>query len=90
MSDIPPGSVPGRLHEEGVMNRLLLFAVASGVIGCGDSTAPPAGKPPDPVIRVKEAVGGGVGPVGAGRAREYEGPASQAPTWAKPGVPPAK
>ena len=37
----------------------------------------------DPNIKATDSVGGGVGPIGGGRTREYERPASQAPDWAK-------
>lgn len=40
-------------------------------------------RPADPHIKVKDNIGGGVGPVGGGCGREYEGPASQAPKWVK-------
>lgn len=69
------------------MRGLIVFVITMGMAGCGDSpssaskTAPQSG---EPHIRVKDTVGGGVGPVGGGRSREYEGPASQAPDWAKP------
>ena len=65
------------------MRRLFVLA-ALAAAGCGDKSAPSAPTPADPSIRTKEAIGGGVGPVGGGRSREYEGPASQAPDWAKP------
>jgi hypothetical protein len=42
---------------------------------------PEAGRPHDPGQGVEI---GGAGPVGGSRSREYEGPASQAPEWAKP------
>jgi hypothetical protein len=66
------------------MRRLiLLVAVGGGLAGCGD--APPTQPAPyDPHIRVKENVGGRVGLVGGGGGREYEGPASKAPDWARP------
>ncbi len=66
------------------MRRLFLLAALTVAAGCGDTSVPSAPKPADPNIRVKDSVGGGVGPVGGGRSREYEGPASQAPDWAKP------
>jgi hypothetical protein len=62
------------------MNHLLLLTLT----GCRDVSQPPAAKPADPVIHVKESVGGNIGPIGGGRGWEYEGPASQAPEWAKP------
>ncbi len=65
------------------MRRVLLLAVVAGVAGCGESAPTGPARPADPHIRVKENVGGGVGPVGGGRGREYEGPASQAPKWVK-------
>ncbi len=57
-------------------------AVIAGLGGCGDSVPTGAGKA-DPTIRVRENIGGGVGPVNGARGREYEGPASLAPNWAK-------
>jgi hypothetical protein len=65
------------------MRRVLLLAVVGGVSGCGEPASTVLVKPADPHIRVKENVGGGVGPVNGGRGREYEGPASQAPKWVK-------
>lgn len=65
------------------MSRLLLLAAVLAS-GCGDPSAPSAPRPADPNIRVKESIGAGAGPVGGARSREYEGPASQAPDWAKP------
>jgi hypothetical protein len=62
------------------MKRLLMAATFCVLLGCGDESK----KESDPKIRVRESIGGGVGPVGGGRSREYEGPASQAPSWAKP------
>lgn len=63
----------------------MVVAGLGGLLGCGGGSASTApGAPADPHIQVKESVGGGVGPVGGGRSREYQGPASQAPTWAKP------
>ena len=66
---------------------LFLFAITSGVIGCGES------KPEDPIIKAKRSIvqpGGSakIGPVGGGyqhgaKQDEYEGPASKAPAWAK-------
>lgn len=52
----------------------------------GDAPVPsgPSKPPADPNIRAKESIGGGAGPVGGARSREYEGPASQAPEWARP------
>jgi hypothetical protein len=68
------------------VRRLCVLAVLVAGAGCGPSStsAPQAPKPADPTIRVKESIGGGAGPVGGSRSREYEGPASQAPEWAKP------
>jgi hypothetical protein len=69
------------------MRRHLIWLAtgAMAAAGCGDAPPPPTGsKPPaDPHIKVKDSIGGGVGPVGGGRGREYEGPASQAPEWVK-------
>ncbi len=72
--------------------RIVLLLVCFGMLsGCSDQPRP--AKAEDPIIRVKNNYGGGVGlgPVGVGaaRTREYEGPASQAPDWAKP-TPPAQ
>lgn len=67
---------------------LILLAVLAS--GCGDSSPPPAQPSGDPNIRVKESVGGNAGGIGAGRTREYEGPASKAPEWAKPAPPKSK
>ena len=66
--------------------RSVVVLVDVGAAGCGNSSTPSgSSKPPaDPNIRVKESINGGAGPVGGGRSREYEGPASQAPEWAKP------
>ena len=70
------------------MRQLLVFPILVGLAGCGsnssssDSKAPP--KSNDSNIRVKESLDGRAGPVGGNRTREYEGPASQAPDWAKP------
>src|SRR5947207_2166983 len=55
------------------MRRLLVLAVLAPAAGCGDNTTPSAPKPDDSHIRVKDSIGGGVGPVGGGRSREYEG-----------------
>lgn len=67
------------------MARWLLVGGLCGLAGCGGGSPPTAAKPPaDPSIRVKESIGGEVGPVGGQRYREYEGPASQAPAWTKP------
>jgi hypothetical protein len=82
MSDIPPPFPGGPTAHEAPMTRLLLSPAACLILtaatGCGDSAPTPPARS-DPHIRVKESVGGGVGPVGGGRGREYEGPASQAP-----------
>lgn len=64
------------------MRRLVVLVILAA--GCGDTTPPSAPKPDDPNIKVKESIGGGVGPVGGRRSREYDGPASRAPDWAKP------
>ena len=71
------------------MRRLLMCALLGSAVGCGDS--PPSGsqKPSDPNIKARSSYGGSLGPVGGGRSREYEGPASHAPDWAKPGSTPA-
>lgn len=67
------------------MKRLLLFAMLSALLGCQDSSSSgECKKPDDPNIHVKESVGGGLGPVSGKGEREYEGPASKAPNWAKP------
>ena len=67
------------------MKSWLILAVLVLVSGCGgDSTAPSSKAPSDdPIIEVREDVGGGVGPVGGGRGRYYKGPASKAPSWTK-------
>jgi hypothetical protein len=67
------------------MKRFLTCALLVAALGCGDSPTEPGPRAPaDPVIKVRNNYGVGVGPVGAGRVREYEGPASQAPAWAQP------
>jgi hypothetical protein len=67
------------------MRRLAVLVLAVMVAGCGGaSSAGPPKKADDPNIRIKDSVGGGIGPVGGSRSREYEGPASQAPDWARP------
>lgn len=67
------------------MRRLIVLVVIAAASGCGESAPSGASRPPaDPNIRAKESINGGVGPAGGGRSREYEGPASQAPEWAKP------
>jgi hypothetical protein len=65
------------------LRRVLLMTVVAGVVGCGEPAPTGTARPTDPQIKVKDAIGGGVGPVGGGRGREYEGPASQAPKWVK-------
>lgn len=71
------------------MRRVMLVAVIGLVAGCGGSSPPAPTRPTDPkpvsdpIIRVKENIGGEVGPVGATRGREYEGPVSKAPDWVK-------
>ncbi len=59
------------------MRRFVLGMLLLALMGCNDST------PKDPKIRMQERVGGGVGPIGGTRSREYEGPVSQAPNWVK-------
>lgn len=71
------------------MTRLLLLA-ALAAVGCGGTSPSKPQQPGDPNIRVRESRGGSVGPVGAGQTREYEGPASKAPEWAKPAQPKGK
>ena len=65
----------------------MLVVSAMFVTGCDEkpTTKTTSEKPSDPNIRVRESVGGGIGPVGGGRSREYEGPATKAPAWAQPG-----
>jgi len=65
------------------MRRLLMSVALVGATGCGEPAPTAAVRPADPHIKVKDNFGGGVGPVNGGRAREYEGPASQAPKWVK-------
>jgi len=65
------------------MRRLLMLVAVVGVVGCGEPASTVPKPPPDPHIKVKDNFGGGLGPVNGGRAREYEGPASQAPKWVK-------
>jgi hypothetical protein len=80
------GSIPAPAEDDIVRRTLLLF-LSMVCIGCESSTTTGSSSKPqiqDPNIRVKEAHGGMLGPVGAGRQREYEGPASKAPDWAKP------
>ncbi len=70
------------------MNRLLSLAILAGCIGCGNQM------PNDPSIKAERRIeypggGGFVGPAGAGyqhgaKTEKFEGPASQAPDWAKP------
>lgn len=74
------------------MRRFVLLAALTALAGCGDKSSPsaPVPKPADPNIRVKESVEGGAGPFSGGRSREYEGPVSQAPDWAKTPPPKAK
>ena len=74
------------------MRRLVLLAALTATVGCGDKSppSPPAPKPADPNIRVKDSYNGGAGPLNGGRSREYEGPVSQAPDWAKTPPPKAK
>jgi hypothetical protein len=83
---IPPGGTgPKRAHSNrgAAMKRVILAAaILTTAGGCGGS-APTAPGKTDPTIRVRENIGGGVGPVNGGRGREYEGPASLAPNWAK-------
>jgi hypothetical protein len=62
----------------------VFFLLSLLLVGCDEkpSTAPSTNG--DPKIRVREQVGGTAGPLGGGRTREYEGPASKAPEWAQP------
>ena len=87
MSDIQSALYLHATVGEVPMRRLLVVMTLVAAVGCGDKSspsAPSAPKPDDPNIRIKESIGGGVGPVGGGRSRDYEGPVSKAPDWAKP------
>ena len=69
------------------MKKIALLVAAFICLGCDNSKPSEPSKSPaapyDPNIHIKQQGGGIIGPVGAGGSREYDGPASKAPVWAK-------